>query len=351
MGKIKKLKIALINPPLIGHKLRGTGTYTDELYKALKKENEVNVSLMDFSSVLSDVDIIHYPYFDPFFLTLPLINKRPTVVTVHDLIPLKFPEHFPKGIKGSLKWLRQKMSLNNADMIITDSHASQKDITAVTGIDLSRIKVIYLGVNESFRVIEDKKKLGRVKIKYRLPDDYILHVGDVNYNKNIPGLIKAFHETIQKHDNLYLVLVGNGFVNNSTQLTELAELINELKLSSRIIRIGYIPKEDLVGLYNQAVAYLQISYAEGFGLPVLEAMSCGCPVIVSNVSSLPEIVSDAGLFINPDSVKSMVEGLISMIANENLRKNFIDKGLIRAKFFSWKKCAQETVKVYRKVLS
>lgn len=351
MGRIKKLKIALVNPPLIGHKLRGTGTYTDELYKALKKENEVDVSLMDFNSVISDVDIIHYPYFDPFFLTLPLINKKPTVVTVHDSIPLIFPEHFPKGFRGWIKWSIQRFSLTRINTIITDSNTSKADIVKFTGIREDKIQVVYLGVSSAFRVRKDKKFSINLKKKYFLNDDIILYVGDVNYNKNIINLLKAFSEIIKSYPNYQLVLIGNGFINDSKQLSEIISVISTYSLNGKVIRLGNIDLEDLAGLYNFATLYIQPSYAEGFGLPVLEAMSCGCPVIVSNVSSLPEIVSDAGLFINPDSVKSMVEGLISMITNEDLRKNFIDKGLIRAKFFSWKKCAEKTVKVYRKVLS
>lgn len=344
------LKVALIKPPIKDHKFRGTGIYTDSLFKHLKKIPQLSINLVDYNDDVTDYDLVHYPYFDPFFLTLPLIKKKPVVVTVHDLIPLKFSEHFPKGIKGSLKWLMQKMSLKSADMIITDSIASQEDIAALTGINNPKIKVIYLGVDESFKVIEDKIKLGRVKTKYRLPERYILHVGDINYNKNIPGLIKAFSKTNQKDNNLYLVLVGNGFVNYSPQLSELVELIEELKLDSRIIRIGYIPKGDLVGFYNQAVVYLQISYAEGFGLPVLEAMACGCPVIVSNVSSLPELVSDAGLLVDPQNIVGISECIEDVCKNAELRKELSIKGLKNVKNFCWNKCAEMTVNVYRQLL-
>lgn len=344
------LKVALIKPPIKDHKFRGMGVYTDSLFKHLKKIPQLNINLLDYNDGVTDYDLVHYPYFDPFFLTLPLIKKKPVVVTVHDLIPLKFPEHFPKGIKGSLKWFRQKMSLKNADMIITDSIASQNDIAVLTGINISKIKVIYLGVDESFKVIDDKTKLERVKTEYRLPEKYILHVGDVNYNKNIPGLIKAFHKTIQKNDNLYLLLIGNGFVNNSAQLRELEELITELKLKRRIKRIGYIPREDLISFYNQAVAYLQISYAEGFGLPVLEAMACGCPVIASDISSLPELVSDAGLLVDPQNITGISKRIEDVYKEAELRKELCIKGLKNVKNFSWSKCAEMTVNVYRQLL-
>mgnify|MGYP001570429698 FL=1 len=117
---MKQIKIALVDPPLSGHKLRGTGIYTLELYKALQKQKEVIVSLVDIKSDFSAFDIVHYPYFDPFFLTLPIIKKKPTVVTVHDLIPLKFPKYFPKGIRGEIKWRIQKFSLRDIQAIITD---------------------------------------------------------------------------------------------------------------------------------------------------------------------------------------------------------------------------------------
>ncbi len=347
---MKELNIALINPPISGHKFRGTGTYGEELFKALKKIDQLQISQVNYGSNLKEFDVIHYPYFDPFFLTLPLIKEKPTVVTVHDLIPLKFPDYFPKGVKGEVKWLIQKLSLQGAKAVITDSIASQKDITKFTGIGKEKISVIYLGVRSEFKVIKEVKILEATRKKYGLPEKFLLHVGDVNYNKNIPGIIKAFSKVCQKYKDLYLVLVGNGFVEDSPQLHQLMNLISQFDLNDKVKRLGFIELSDLAGVYNLAYVYLQLSYAEGFGLPVLEAMACGCPVITSNTSSLPELVGETSLPIDPYNEEDIVKKVEIVLTNKEKRKDLKEKGLKRVKEFSWEKCAEETLEVYKSIL-
>lgn len=347
---MKHIKIALVNPPLFGHKQRGTGTYTQELFKALKKEDLVDVELVEINRDLSEFDLIHYPYFDPYFLTLPIIKSKPKVVTVHDLIPLKYPDKFPRGLRGELKWLVQRQSLKGTKAIITDSHASKKDIIMFTGISDERINVIYLGVREEFKVISSQKILDEVRVKYSLPKNFILYVGDVNYNKNISGIIKSFSEITRRIKNIYLVLVGNGFITISLQLSEINNLISTFGLKEKVIKPGFIDLSDLVKVYNLARVYLHPSFAEGFGLPVLEAMACGCPVVTSNTSSIPELTEEAAIKLNPKEYQTIVKSIVELLENTLLRDQIIEKGLEQVKKFSWVKCAQETIKVYRRVL-
>ncbi|OGG26686.1 hypothetical protein A2960_00745 [Candidatus Gottesmanbacteria bacterium RIFCSPLOWO2_01_FULL_39_12b] len=347
---MKQIKIALVNPPLPGHKQRGTGTYLEELIKALNKCTEIEVTLVRINSDISKFDLVHYPYYDPFFLTLPLIKIKPTVVTVHDMIPLKFPNYFQKGLRGEIKWLIQRQSLKGAKTIITDSYASKKDIVKFTAISEEKINVIYLGVREEFKVISSQKELDEVRVKYSLPSSFILYVGDVNYNKNIPGIIKSFLSATQKFENIYLVLVGNGFINNSIQLSDINNLISKLRLEEKVIKLGFIDLSDLAGIYNLAKVYLQPSFAEGFGLPILEAMACGCPVVTTNTSSLPELTGEAAIKLDPKNYQTLARSIIELIENASLRDQLIKKGIERAKKFSWDKCSQETIKAYKKAL-
>lgn len=347
---MKKLNVALVNPPISGHKFRGTGTYGEELFRWLKRGDEVDISRVDYASDLSGYDVVHYPYFDPFFLTLPVVKIKPTIVTVHDLIPFKFPQYFPRGLRGEVKWFIQKLSLGGAKAIITDSIASQKDIAKFTGIDKEKISVIYLGVRSEFKVLKSKDTLQKVRGKYKLPQNFVLHVGDVNYNKNITGIIKAFSKASQKYSELFLVLVGNGFVENSSQLQQLTDLISQLGLTDKVRRLGFIDLSDLVGVYNLAQVYLQASYAEGFGLPVLEAMACGCPTVVTNATSIPEISGDAAICVDPYNIEEIAEGLVKILLPNSFRNELITKGLSQARLFRWEECASKTIEIYRKVI-
>ncbi|MBI3379817.1 glycosyltransferase family 4 protein [Candidatus Gottesmanbacteria bacterium] len=346
----KKINVAIVIPPISGHKLRGVGVYSEELYKAINKDGRVNIEKVELKKDISRFDVVHYPYFDPFFLTLPVFKIRPTIVTVHDLIPFKYPSQFPKGVKGELKWLIQKYSLQNSSAIITDSYTSKKDIIHYGRIDEEKVNIIYLGVRKEFKLLKSTSILNQIRKKYNLPSNFILYVGDVNYNKNITGIIRTFAKIVNNLQSLGLVLVGNGFINNSLQLSEILTLISELGLNKKILRLGYVEIHDLAAIYNLAKIYLQPSFAEGFGLPIVEAMACGCPVIVSNTSSLPEITHDAATLVNPANIDDIVNAVIKVVKGKILREEFIQKGLERVKLFTWDNCASQTIKVYKEVL-
>lgn len=333
--------------------IRGAGFYTKRLIKAFQKIGTGNYQIDSFnfrkaSKIrLSSYSLFHYPYFDPFFLTLPLKKVKPTIVTVHDLIPLKFPRHFPRGIRGEIKWQMQKFSLKSSAGIITDSKSSKKDISEVIGFNKEKIYVVYLAPDEEFKVLK-KEKLHQVVKKYNLPQNYILYVGDLNWNKNLSGLIKAFSKL--RENDYYLVIIGKAFLNkNLAERITFVKLIKKLNLYERVKFLGFISTQELAAVYNLAKVYCQPSFYEGFGLPVLEAMACGCPVVSSNVSSLPEIVGEAALLIKPE-VEEIIQGLEKIIGNESLRNKLKEKGLHQASKFSWQKTARQTLEIYSSVI-
>jgi glycosyltransferase involved in cell wall biosynthesis len=185
--------------------------------------------------------------------------------------------------------------------------------------------------------------------KFKLPDKYILYVGDVTWNKNLPRLIEAVNKT--KYP---LVIVGNAFKKDDHDYSNPwnQDLKKAKELASRnnnIISLGFVEDDELVALYNSAHLFLMPSLYEGFGLPILEAMQSGCPVVCSDKGSLGEVAGNAAWFVNPTDVGSIIQGIEKVFEDEKVRKNLIDEGFSQAKKFSWKKTADETVKVYENV--
>lgn len=347
------MNIAIDTTPLAsGHAGRGVGVYTKNLTAALQKyEGKHSYSFFTRNQQLpKDADIVHYPYFDSFFLTLPLKKRVPTVVTVHDLIPLVFPDKFPAGFRGMIKWQMQKAALRKADRIITVSECSKKDVERLVGIDERKIDVVYSAATDGYHVT-NANVLRNLKKKYKLPDNYFLYVGDVNWNKNIPGMIRAFAEFLKKSDTYHLVLVGRAFLDGSLKETRvIRSVIQELQIADHIIYTGYATDEDVAGLYSMAVCSLEPSYYEGFGLPVLESMASGCPILVADNSSLSEIAGPS-IRIHADSVESITDGMKAIVSySTEQRKKLIADGIVWSNQFSWEKTAKETVAVYEKVL-
>ena len=348
---MKRTKVAFITSVVAGNKYRGIGVYSENLFKAIKESGKIDIEWSCYNANFDRYDLVHFPYFDPFFLTLPLVKKKPSVVTVHDLIPLKYPDYFPVGIRGKIKWQIQRFSLKKARMILTDSQFAKGDIIRFGGIDQKKIKVIHLGVGKEFRKIGDKKRLLETKKKLNLPNEFLLYVGDINYNKNIKGLISVYSEFSKRQEKLDLVLVGKGFVTASSPLSEIKKQIYYLGLEEKVHRVGYVKQDDLVNIYNLAKVYLQLSLAEGFGLPVLEAMACGTPVIASNRSSLPEIVGNSAVLVDPLDREKIIGAIGKVLHFGAINyQNEVEERIAWAKKFTWEKCAGETIEVYKKVV-
>lgn len=335
------------------HNVRGVGFYMQRLRDALIKnfpDNQYQF-LPNLQKIPTDIALLHIPYFDPFFLHLPKRKTLPTVVTIHDLTPIIFSSHFPRGVKGELKWQIQKHLVKQSDGIITDSESSKKDIVRLLNYPEEKTIVVYLAADEVFKRLEvTNNKFQELQKKYNLPDKFILYVGDVTWNKNLPRLAKA----IQKN-NIPLVTIGKALINkeydrNNIWNHDLYEFQLLAQQTRNIHNIGFVETEDLVQIYNIATALIMPSLYEGFGLPILEAMQSGCPVITSKKGSLPEIAREAALYIDAESVDSIAEGIEKLYNDTSLQHQLREKGLDQAKQFSWKKTAEETVSVYTKTL-
>ena len=343
-----------ITPLQTGHKNRGVGTYTKLLIEALQKY-EKNHSYHFFTrgqKVPKDIELIHYPYFDPFFVTLPLAFSKPTVVTVHDLIPLVFPEHFPAGIRGALKWHYQRIRLTAATRIISDSKASKGDIERIAGVSASRIDVIPLAAASMFRQISDKAILNKVRNRYHLAEHYLLYVGDINWNKNIIGMLEAYKSVKRQASSVKLVLVGKAFLDvNIPEPQSIRSFVEHNHLQDSVVYVGSVPSVDLVAIYNLASVYIQPSHYEGFGLPVLEAMACGTPVVSSRAASLAEIAGPA-IAVDPSDPQDIARGILEALTMTPVKR----KALIKAQTkwvqqFSWERVVHQTIESYEKAIS
>lgn len=349
------MRIAIDTTPLSsGHAERGVGVYTKHLIDSLKQyESKYSYTLFTRGQkVPENVDLVHYPYFDPFFLTLPLLKPKPTIVTVHDLIPLVFPDKFPPGMRGQLKWQIQKTSLLGAARILTDSKNSKNDIAKITGFLQDAIDVVHLAPSDAFQHDIGIKEAAKVKKKYALPGRYVTYVGDVNWNKNVAGLLQAFH-VIQKttsYKDIRLILIGRAFLDGTlVETQQINREIKELYLDSSVIFPGYVSDRELAGMYAGALCCVQPSLYEGFGFPVLEAMACGCPVVCSQNSSLPEIAGPS-IRIQSTSTDSIVTGIKTCVdLPEKERNTLIAEGMAWAAKFTWKKVAHETVQAYERI--
>ena len=348
------MKIAIdVSPLQTGHKVRGAGFYLEHLKKALLQYYPDNTYtfFVRGAKLPENIDLVHFPYFEPFFLALPVYKRYKTAVTVHDLTPIVFSKHFPRGIKGSIKWQMQRYALKKANAIITDSNSSKKDIVKYVGVPEGRVNVIYLAAGEDFIKLKTENIKLKIKEKYKLPDKFVLYVGDVTWNKNLPRLLEAIRKT-----GIPLVMVGKALVSDDYDRTnpwndDLVKVQQEAEANTNVIRLGFVSNEDLVEIYNMATVFIMPSLYEGFGLPVLEAMASGCPVITTKEGSLPEVAGEAALYVDAYSTESIAEGLKKVFNDENLQKELSKKGLKRAAEFSWKKTAEKTLDVYGKVLN
>lgn len=354
------MKIAInIQPLNSGHKQRGIGYYTGNLLTYLKKEKDLEILEFNKLSEVKKVELIHYPWFDFYFHTLPIVRRFKTVVTIHDTIPLIFPSHYPAGIKGKINLLLQKLALRNVDAIISDSLASKKDIIKYLKIEERKIIVIPLAEDSNFRLLKDTELI-RAKRKYNLPGRFLLYVGDANWVKNLPFLVNGFRLLVKNPDfkELKLVLIGGVFLKNVENidhpeldsLRELNRLIKNYHLEDQILRPGHVDSKDLVAFYNLATIYVQPSLYEGFGLPLLEAMACGTPVVSSGRGSLPEVGGKAAVYFDPTNLNQFIVVIKEILQDKSLQNKLSKSGFEQVNKFSWEKTASRTQEVYKKII-
>ena len=322
---------------LIHHKKSSNNIYnlTKELIVPLKKipfAREYR-KVIQLPKILEKkgFDIVHETtQIGPFFKKY----KFKKVVSIHDLVTLKFPK-----TQSFLSFIHHKIglkiTLKNVDYVIADSYSTKKDIVELLNYNSKKIKVAYLGLKEIKKNEMNKEK---VLSKYKIKEPYLFYLGTLEPRKNIPNLIKSF-----KIANVDSTLVIGG--EKGWKYKEIFRLVKRLKLGNLVQFPGFIDNKDLHTIYKNAQAFVFPSLYEGFGLPVLEAMSCGCPVITSNVSSLPEVSGNASILINPKSSKDIAKAIIA-IQDLKLRKRLIKKGLKQAKKFKWGETAMNTIKIY-----
>ncbi len=287
------------------------------------------------------VSVFHAPLF-----IAPLLGSIPKLITVHDLSHYLYPEKTTWQNRYILRGLLPA-SIKAASAVIAVSENTKQDIVNYLGTSPEKITVIPLAASDVFRKISDQAELNRVRLKYDLPKDYILFVGTVEPRKNLERLLLAYKQVLDRRKDLphHLVVVGK----LGWQYDGIMQSYHRLRLKQRINFLGYVDEADLPFLYNSADAFVYPSLYEGFGLPVLEAMSCGVPVITSNVSSLPEVAGDSCYLVDPLCVEELADAIELVLENQELRERMGVWGQARALDFSWQYTAEETFKLYSKV--
>ena len=297
------------------------------------------------------LEVLHSPDHIP-----PMRHVCRSVVTVHDLAFLRFP-HFLTH--DSARYYGQiDAAMRKTDHVIAVSEATKQDLVLLLGVNANKITVIHEAADPSFHVIRGDAALAEMRHKYELPGPYILFVSTIEPRKNLPTLLQVFHdlrdmEVMEGSEGrgadvrvpLNLVIVGKrGWLDE-----DVFRVADELGLGDRARFLGRVPQEDLLRLYNGAAVFVQPSFYEGFGLPPLEALWCGAPVIVSDAASLPEVVGDAGLKVPPLDQALWAEALRLVLQNPDRRTGMVRRGLEQARRFSLDRMARETLEVYHKV--
>ncbi|MCS7251423.1 MAG: glycosyltransferase family 1 protein [Anaerolineae bacterium] len=275
---------------------------------------------------------------------LPPFRALPSVFTLHDLIFRLYPEtHMPLN-----RWFLSLMMprfLRCADAVIAVSECTRRDVLRWYRVPEERIYVIYEGVDVRFRPASPEA-IAALRARYSLPDRFILYVGTIEPRKNLPTLFAAYRYLLERYPDVGLVIAGKaGWLTQGT-----FRALREMGLRDRVRFLGYVPDDDLPILYSAASVFALPSLYEGFGLPPLEAMACGTPVIVSDTSSLPEIVGEAGLRVPPDRPADWTAALAVTLADESLRARLREAGLRQAARFKWAETARQTAEVYERVL-
>ena len=293
--------------------------------------------------ITGPIDLFHSPDF-----TLPYTHPRTrTLLTVHDLSFVRDPESADDHLRTFLNRVVPD-SVARADHILADSAATRDDLIELWDTPAGKITVLYCGVEARFRPVSDAEELGRVRQRYGIGQQpFVLSLSTLQPRKNYVRLIRAFARLAPRHPDLLLVLGGGKGWKYDEILAEPARL----QIADRVRIPGFVTDEDLPALYSAAEVFAYPSLYEGFGIPLLEAMACGTPVLSSNRSSLPEVTGTAGIQVDPFDVEAMAAELERLLTDSQLRQELIESGLARAGRFTWEKAAAELIDVYNLVLS
>src|SRR5579883_2130616 len=293
------------------------------------------------------VDVFHVPHFAPPLFT----GSVPVVVTIHDVIPLRLPLYHARA-RAKVYSNVVSRAAHKATMVITVSQHAKQDIIDTLKLPAERIRVIYQAVSDDMRPVEDPERLAAVRARYGLTGRYIFYLGGLDARKNVPQLVRAFSRLYQRlgDPNLQLLISGNPDKQRGSLFPDPRPVAADLGMNGQII-FRFVEEEDKAAVYSGASVFVFPSLYEGFGLNPLEAMACGAPVVCSNRTSLPEVVGDAALSIDPDDLPAMVEAMYNVLTNDELSADLRARGLARTKLFSWRTTASETLKVYEEAVA
>lgn len=276
----------------------------------------------------------------------PLWQPQPFILTIHDASLFLFSHYHPRARLMSIR-LTLPFLARRAAAIICVSHHARSELTRILNLDPGKVHVVYEAAPAAFQPVTDPCCLEELRQKYRLPERFLLHVGTLEPRKNLSRLVRALHQLRRRGSDIKLVLVGA----RGWQLDGFDEEIERLSLEDAVHFTGYVPNKDLPGLFSLATLFVFPSLYEGFGLPPIEAMACGTPVLSSNRGSLVEICGDAAYLVDPEDEQALADGLFALLSDADWRAELSRRGLAHARTFSWARAASETVAVYREVLS
>ena len=278
----------------------------------------------------------------------PLAAPCPFVVTIYDLSFLRYPEAFRPLNRWYLTQFTAR-SVKRARAVIAISESTRQDVINLLGASPERVHTVYCGADQEFRPLP-ATEIEAFKVSRQLPDTFILYLGTLEPRKNVDGLIRAYARWREREPDPPPLIVAGG---KGWYYNKIFELVESLNLTGTIRFPGYIPQEELPLWYNAASLFVYPSHFEGFGLPVLEAMACGAPVITSKASSLPEVVgrNGAARLVSPTDDEALAQAMAELMARADLRASMSERGLAQAAKFRWEKMARETVAIYQKVLS
>ena len=288
------------------------------------------------------VDIFHVPYFAP-----PLLPRTPTIVTIHDIIPLRLPL-YRAGARLEAYMRLVALAAGHVTLIITVSQHARQDMIEAFKLPPERVRVIYEAAGDEYHPISDPTVLAAARVRYGLGERYVFYLGGLDQRKNVPQLVRAFAQLYRQlgEPDLQLFIAGNPDKQRGPLFPDPRPVASELGISDQVI-YRFVEEEDKAAIYSGAAVFVFPSLYEGFGLPPLEAMSCGAAVICSNRTSLPEVVGDAAISLDPNDTQALVEAMHSVLTNSTLEADLRARSLQRAAQFSWRKTANETITAYQ----
>jgi glycosyltransferase involved in cell wall biosynthesis len=286
-------------------------------------------------------DVFHTPHY-----VLPLLTPCPSVVTIHDCIHLMFPQYLPNRMAYAYARLFLWTAAHRSSRVLTVSATSKRDILRFFSVPDDKVAVIYNAIDDRFGQPPAADDVMRVRERYQLNDEFVLYAGNIKPHKNVERLIEAFHQLRRdRFEHLKLLIIGDEI----TKYATLRRAVHRHKLHKHVRFLGFVPDSTLAVLYRLAAVFVFPSLYEGFGLPPLEALASGTPVVTSNVSSLPEIMADAAILIDPYNPAAIADGMRRVLTNPVLRTHLVTRGLTRARDFSWASSVTQIRRIYGEV--